>query len=297
MMPGGGGWDGAVTPGKGAGPGARDGHAETRGGDGYRGGGGAGGGAHGGPGAHSPYGRSPGFSPQGSPMGPGPPITAMAIADAIFDEIRNSGTDVKKPESTRPHGVAPHPQLPRSNTKTKRTKPKRRRRRRRASVPTVDRTPRHSLTSSRSRSRAPLAVTDRQLELLAFVFDAKHLENSLVMYQKRAVKKLVAVKSGRTCWQVRGKSGAKEEYLVFPTHYCSCRAFQWDVLSKGEQLICKHMLAVRIAEALDDYNVAEIDDALLAQLLEAYANDAGDGGGGTRRGPSRRGGGGNGGRR
>ena len=119
MMPGGGGWDGAVTPGKGAGPGARDGgHAETRGGDGYRGGGGAGGGAHGGPGAHSPpYGRSPGFSPQGRPMGPGPPITAMAIADAIFDEIRNSGTDVKKPESTRPHGVAPHPQPPRSKTK------------------------------------------------------------------------------------------------------------------------------------------------------------------------------------
>ena len=223
-------------------------------------------------------------------MGPGPPITAMAIADAIFDEIRNSGTDVKKPESTRPHGVAPHPQLPRSNTKTKRTKPKRRRRRRRASVPTVDRTPPRSLTSSGSRSRAPFAVTDRQLELLAFVFDAKHLENSLVMYQKRAVKKLVAVKSGRTCWQVRGKSGAKEEYLVFPTHYCSCRAFQWDVLSKGEQLICKHMLAVRVAEALDDYNVTEIDDALLAQLLEAYANDVGDGGGGTRRGLSRRGG-------
>ena len=91
------------------------------------------------------------------------------------------------------------------------------------------------------------------------MFDAKHLENSLVMYQKRAVKKLVAVKSGRTCWQVRGKSGAKEEYLVFPTHYCSCRAFQWDVLSKGEQLICKHMLAVRIAEALDVYNVAGAD--------------------------------------
>lgn len=109
MMPGGSGWDGqAVTPGKGAGPGARGGCAETPGGDGYRGGGGAGGGAHGGPGAHSPYGRSPGFSPQGRPMGPGPPITAMAIADAIFDEIRNSGTDVKKPESTLPHGVAPH---------------------------------------------------------------------------------------------------------------------------------------------------------------------------------------------
>ena len=144
---------------------------------------------------------------------------------------------------------------------------------------------------------ANIAVTDRQLELLAFVFDEKHLEHALVIVQKRMLKKLVGTRSKRTCWQVRGKSGAKEEYLVYPTHYCSCRAFQWDVLSKGEQLICKHMLAVRVAEALDDYNSVDIDDALLAQMLEAYANEsAADGGGGGRgRGPPRGGGGGGGG--
>ncbi len=144
---------------------------------------------------------------------------------------------------------------------------------------------------------AIIAVTDRQLELLAFVFDEKHLEHALVIVQKRMLKKLVGTRSKRTCWQVRGKSGAKEEYLVYPTHYCSCRAFQWDVLSKGEQLICKHMLAVRVAEALDDYNSVDIDDALLAQMLEAYANEsAADGGGGGRgRGPPRGGGGGGGG--
>ena len=116
------------------------------------------------------------------------------------------------------------------------------------------------------------------MELLAFVFDEKHLEHALVIVQKRMLKKLVGTRSKRTCWQVRGKSGAKEEYLVYPTHYCSCRAFQWDVLSKGEQLICKHMLAVRVAEALDDYNSVDIDDALLVVGDDAvYEYEMGEG--------------------
>ena len=192
-------------------------------------------------------------------MGPGPPITAMAIADAIFDEIRNSGTDVKKPESTCPHGVAPHPQLPRSNTKTKRTKPKRRRRRRRASVPTVDRTPRHSLTSSRVRSRAPLAVTDRQLELLAFVFDAKHLENSLVMYQKRAVKKTrrrqvrahVLAGSG----QVRGEGGVPgvPDALLQLQSFSVGRPVQ-----RGAADMQAHARGENRGGSRDDYNVARL---------------------------------------
>jgi hypothetical protein len=100
-MQGGSGWDDAVTPGKekGAGPGARGGDAETPGGDGYHGGDAVGGGA---PGYSPAYGRSPGFSPQGEPMGRDmPEVTAMAIADAIFDEIRNSGTEHKPPEGTQ----------------------------------------------------------------------------------------------------------------------------------------------------------------------------------------------------
>ena len=129
-------------------------------------------------------------------MGPGPPITAMAIADAIFDEIRNSGTDVKRPESTRPHGVAPHVVC--RDPPTKRTKPTATT----TSAPIcseVDRTPRHADVLSRTRRprcSAQSRTRASRASSLAFVFDAKHLENSLVMYQKRAVKKLVAVKSG-----------------------------------------------------------------------------------------------------
>ena len=118
VMQGGSGWDDAVTPGKekGAGPGARGGDAETPGGDGYHGGDAVGpGGAPGAPGYSPAYGRSPGFSPQGEPMGRDmPEVTAMAIADAIFDEIRNSGTEHKPPEGTqtlRPTRHIPDPNL------------------------------------------------------------------------------------------------------------------------------------------------------------------------------------------
>lgn len=68
----------------------------------------------------------------------------------------------------------------------------------------------------------------------------------------------------------QGKSSKTEEYLCFPTHYCSCRAFQWDVISRGDQLICKHQLAARLAEATGLHASSVVTDLLLAQLLEAY---------------------------
>ena len=100
-MQGGSGWDDAVTPGKekGAGPGARGGDAETPGGDGYHGGDAVGpGGAPGAPGYVPDVRGCTVLEPMGRDM---PEVTAMAIADAIFDEIRNSGTEHKPPEGTQ----------------------------------------------------------------------------------------------------------------------------------------------------------------------------------------------------
>jgi hypothetical protein len=38
------------------------------------------------------------------------------------------------------------------------------------------------------------------------------------------------------CWmqlQVRGKS-KDDQYIVFPEHYCSCKAFQFDVVGRSD---------------------------------------------------------------
>jgi predicted nucleic acid-binding Zn finger protein len=95
----------------------------------------------------------------------------------------------------------------------------------------------------------------------------------------RRVKRLTAERSGRSAFQVQGKSSKAEEYLCFPSHYCSCRAFQWDVISRGDQLICKHQLAARLAEAMGLHASSVVTDLLLAQLLEAYMRGTGGEGG------------------
>ena len=143
--------------------------------------------------------------------------------------------------------------------------------------------------SSLGHGDARAQLTDRHLEVLAAVFRENHLASTLELVQTGRVKRLVAERSGRSCFQVQGKS-AREEYLVHPRHYCSCRAFQWDVVSRGDQLICKHQLAARIAQATGAYPVASVTDLLMAQLLEAYMR-----GGDTRGGGDRRWGGGGGG--
>ena len=145
------------------------------------------------------------------------PLQAVAVADAIFEEIRASGTETRAPE-----------------------------------------------------------LTDRHLEVLANVFEEKHLGNALELVQSGKVKRLVAKTSRRSCFQVRGRT-AKEEYLCYPDAFCSCRAFQWDVISRGEKVACKHQLAVKVATATNVCVESEVTDLLMAQLLEAYARGGGAG--------------------
>jgi predicted nucleic acid-binding Zn finger protein len=165
------------------------------------------------PNTRSPLGTTPGRGY--APSGVSTPIPAVDVADAVFAEIRNSGSDTTAPE-----------------------------------------------------------LTDRHLEILLFVFDEKHLSNALVLVQTQKVKRLVAETSLRTCFQVQGRT-VKENYLCYPNTYCSCRAFQWDVISRGEHVACKHQLAVKIAAATNAFASSTISDLLMAQLLEAYTRNGG----------------------
>ncbi|KAK2077134.1 hypothetical protein QBZ16_004768 [Prototheca wickerhamii] len=60
---------------------------------------------------------------------------------------------------------------------------------------------------------------------------------------------------------------SSEPYLVFPTSYCECQAFQFDVLSKQELLLCKHQLAAKLAKALGTLRCSLVDDLAIADLL------------------------------
>ena len=73
-----------------------------------------------------------------------------------------------------------------------------------------------------------LELTDRHLEVLASVFEEKHLSNALELVQSGKVKRLVA-KTRRVVRASRFAAGPRRrEYLCYPDASCSC-AFQWGV--------------------------------------------------------------------
>ena len=120
--------------------------------------------------SRSPHGAQPndrwgGPSPYQGGVAPGPELPAMAIADAIFDEIRASGTETRAPE-----------------------------------------------------------LTDRHLEVLAAVFRENHLANALELVQTGRVKRLVAERSGRSCFQVQGKSAEKSTWCIRGTTAAAARS-------------------------------------------------------------------------
>ncbi|CAN7108548.1 unnamed protein product [Brassica rapa subsp. narinosa] len=95
----------------------------------------------------------------------------------------------------------------------------------------------------------------------------KNLEKATRIIDKRGVKKISGLPSGRSIFQVVGESQKREEYLCFPGDYCGCYSFFYDVVSRGEQQCCKHQLAARLASSLGAYSEIEVSDEHLAVML------------------------------
>ena len=81
------------------------------------------------------------------------------------------------------------------------------------------------------------------------------------------VKKYVFKPSGKSLWIAIGQNA---EYLIYShAGYCSCSDFYFRVLD-NEQAYCYHLLAQKIAEALNHYDLIEEDDEAYEQLLEIW---------------------------
>ncbi len=84
---------------------------------------------------------------------------------------------------------------------------------------------------------------------LHFLFD-KVLEKAVDIVQNSCVKRVVGEASGRELFQVKAKRPAssrrsrrssgeaqQDDYLVLPFHYCSCHAFQYEVINRGDMFL------------------------------------------------------------
>ena len=81
------------------------------------------------------------------------------------------------------------------------------------------------------------------------------------------IKKYVFKPSNRTLWIAIGQNA---EYLIYSNAgYCSCSDFYFRVLDH-EKAYCYHLLAQKIAEALNHFDLIEEEDEAYEQLLDIW---------------------------
>lgn len=74
---------------------------------------------------------------------------------------------------------------------------------------------------------------------------------------KKGIRKYIYKPSNRNIWIVMGE---KKEHFVYPRIYCSCQNFYLKVVIERKQLICKHILAQIICEALNNFEEIKLKD-------------------------------------
>uniref|UniRef100_A0A8C5QSV9 Zinc finger SWIM-type containing 7 n=1 Tax=Leptobrachium leishanense TaxID=445787 RepID=A0A8C5QSV9_9ANUR len=73
---------------------------------------------------------------------------------------------------------------------------------------------------------------------------------------------------GRSTYQVTGSSG--KTYTCYKScHYCSCPAFIFSVLRKNDSMLCKHILAVYLSQAMGACQELSVSDQQMCDILLA----------------------------
>ena len=134
---------------------------------------------------------------------------------------------------------------------------------------------------------AKQGLSDAHLTQLEYVFGENNLGRALDVAASGGVTRFVGKKSRRIVYAVRatttsgsgkwtspnngggmkGQQTPTQQHLTYPDHFCACKAFAWDVISRDEKLMCKHMLAAALAESVGGCDEVEMDDVVLANLL------------------------------
>ncbi|XP_030601471.1 zinc finger SWIM domain-containing protein 7 [Archocentrus centrarchus] len=99
---------------------------------------------------------------------------------------------------------------------------------------------------------------------LKFVFGSCALQ-ALDLVDQHSVTCLTSP-SGRKAFQVTGGSGRL--YTCFLScHYCPCPAFAYSVLRRNDALLCKHILAVYLCQAMAVTQQESVSDQQMSVLL------------------------------
>lgn len=91
--------------------------------------------------------------------------------------------------------------------------------------------------------------------------------NAWRLVTENRVKKYIFRPSGRTLWIAIGNSA---EYMIYSNaEYCGCSDFYFRVLDE-EKAYCYHLLAQKLAEALDFFDLIKEEDEAYDQLTAIW---------------------------
>ena len=117
-----------------------------------------------------------------------------------------------------------------------------------------------------SEAKTRGTITEEQHTQLSEAFGQQFIKAWDTVKEKR-VKKYVFSPSCRVVWIVVGR---EREYQIMPAAgFCSCDDFYFRVMDR-EANICYHLIAQKIAEALEEYDLIEDEDRLYDCLMEEW---------------------------
>ena len=98
-------------------------------------------------------------------------------------------------------------------------------------------------------------IDDEFVNFLESIYPDKSSE--ILQSLKRGITKYIFKPSNRIIWTAIGEN---DEYLIYPKIYCSCIDFYNRVVIKRKKVVCKHLIAQTISDALNNFKGKKIDD-------------------------------------
>lgn len=114
------------------------------------------------------------------------------------------------------------------------------------------------------RSEGKLSSANRERLLTQFT---DRFKNAVDIVKRRRVRRILFKPSGRVIWSVQGR---KAEYQVIPdTNFCNCDDYYFRVMDRKRGL-CYHIIAQRLAAALDHYEEIRMPDRDYGRVTERW---------------------------
>ncbi len=116
------------------------------------------------------------------------------------------------------------------------------------------------------------SMSDETLQALSFIHGPSFL-SALDLVDRRAICHVMASPSGKHAYQVKSSVGPNYYTCrLLPNVSCSCPSFSYGSATREGGIFCKHLLAVKVSEAIGTTKQETMSDDGFNELFEESTN-------------------------